>query len=89
MKKFNLTCACYHPEHTIRLMYDTDDIEYPMYVEYCLCDNHRWYKRLWKGIKYIFGFRSKYGHFGELLIHSDEAKVLIKFLEEYVRENIS
>jgi len=89
MKKFNLTCACHDPEHTIRFVYDEDDIKDPMYIDYCLCDNPRWYKRVWRGIKYIFGFRSKYGHFGEVLIHSDEAKALIKFLEAYVKENKS
>ena len=33
-----------------------------------------WYKRLWAGIKYIFGYKCRYGHFEEIILSSKHAR---------------
>lgn len=46
--------------------YETDD--YPcVYVSFHL-NTLPFFKRLWLGIKYIFGYKSKYGDFSELIL---------------------
>ena len=44
-----------------------------------------WYKRLINGIKYIFGYRCKYGDFDEFLFdekHIDKLNQMVNFLNE-------
>jgi hypothetical protein len=47
-----------------------------------LKEEESFFKRLWKGIKYIFGHKSNYGYTDEFEIHAQQAKHLIKILEE-------
>lgn len=60
-----LLCECNSIEHQIVISYDEEDNI--AYVEYHLT-KLPFFKRLVCGIKYIFGKRSKYGDFGEVLL---------------------
>lgn len=41
------------------------------------------FKRIWLAIKYIFGYKSKFGHFGETLIKYEDTNRLIGLIERY------
>ena len=60
-----ILCSCMCPEHNIIYTKDLDDPE--VWLHYAL-ERKVWYKRIWLGIKYIFGFRSRFGMYGEMLI---------------------
>lgn len=76
MKKDVLICACNSTEHQIVLHLDQEDK-----VIYChihLTSYQSFFKRLWVGIKYIFGYKCKYGHWDEFIINHEHSDKLIE-----------
>jgi hypothetical protein len=66
-----ILCSCNFSEHLLILHFNKDDKE--IYLEYHLCSLPFW-KRVIIGIKYILGYRSKYGEYGEFIISKDNYK---------------
>ena len=60
MKNEYFECTCRLDEHRLVFTYNKDDNE--LYTSIFL-DNYWFLKRVWLGIKYIFGYKCKYGHF--------------------------
>jgi len=77
------TCACSSMEHTLRLSYYDDE---EIYLEIFL-DSGPWYKRLVNGIKYIFGFKSRYGDFGCWGLRPSDATRMKEMLEKYLEDS--
>lgn len=73
-----IKCSCYSPEHYILVTFNKEEKE--VYFNYFL-ETQKWYKRILIGIKYIFGFRSKFGHFGEIIIDEKNTKVFKKIIK--------
>jgi hypothetical protein len=76
-----LICDCESTEHQIVLHEDEKDK-----VIYCHIHliKYGFIKRLIKGIKYIFGYKCKYGEWDEFILsnkHVNDLKEIIKFLE--------
>lgn len=69
-------CRCADHEHQL-IIEPTEDW---LCVSVSLSDNLSFFKRLKLAIKYIFGYRSRYGMFAEILIDPWEANELINFL---------
>lgn len=72
-----LLCPCGDPAHQLIMFYD-DDVEAPaVYVSVHLSPEPNFFKRLWRGIKYIFSNkRSIYGDFDEIILRPSDAKKL-------------
>lgn len=72
-----LLCQCGDPAHQLIMFYD-DDIEAPaVYVSVHLSPEPNFFKRLWRGIKYIFSNkRSIYGDFDEIILRPSDAEKL-------------
>lgn len=77
-----LECDCEDGEHVLRLSWFDDDRD--MIYVCCYIKKERWYKRIWVGIKYIFGYRSKYGEFGEFLWRPNTVRKLVEFGKEFL-----
>ena len=76
-----LVCECSSTEHQIVFMKDEDD-------GFIYCHIHLTPKTFWEriknGIKYIFGYRSIYGDFDEIILspkHKHKIKEMYEFLE--------
>ena len=82
MKHKYLECCCNSMEHILRLSYFADEPDY-IYIEFYL-NQYPWYKRVWIAIKYIFGYRSKFGEFGEFIFTSEKAKEFKDFLAKFL-----
>ena len=54
MKHEYIECECGTPEHNLRFTWDPEWEE--LFVEVFLSGHYGFFKRLWFGIKYIFGF---------------------------------
>ena len=65
MEEQLIICECHNPEHQMIFEYDND--LNCVYVEYHLSPMP-FFKRLLHGIKYIFGYRSKFGDFDEIIV---------------------
>ena len=79
MNKTIFFCHCEHFEHHFLLSYDEEE---PGTVYLCvsLSDNLSFPRRLWLGIRYILGYRSRYGMFSEFLLTTKELDKLHKNL---------
>jgi len=85
-----VVCTCGSTEHLIRLQLfqwmnkygETTDVDVSFEIH--LVSNYSFLSRLWIGLKYIFGFKQKNGHFEDVLLNRDKAKEIILFLQDYV-----
>lgn len=73
-------CDCHSDEHTLRFMYDEEGNLF--YCHIFLDVQATFFKRALAAIKYAFGYKCKYGHFGEWIIQRDDAKRMIQMLEK-------
>jgi hypothetical protein len=61
-----------------------DDWDNEIYISSYLSTEPNIFKRIWYGIRYIFGYRSQYGEFGETVMKVEQAKELRDYLTEFV-----
>lgn len=81
-------CKCGSDEHVLRVSYfvdrsDPNLIEDEIYLSYFLQDKSFW-KRLIHGIKYIFGYKSMYGHFGDMILTYKDSRRFKELLDKHV-----
>jgi hypothetical protein len=77
---YHQVCLCLDPEHDVRFTHYADD---EIYISIHL-PSEVLYKRIWIGIKYIFGHKSRYGHFSETIMDRKTAKDFQEYLYDYV-----
>lgn len=79
-----IECACDSPEHLLRIAYFSDEPD-EIYLDTPLNFNYSFFKRIWLAIKYIFGYRSRYGFYQEFVLTPERViglrDELNKFLE--------
>ena len=84
-----LICSCHSTEHQILLLADNS---YPeVYVHFHLIRGSFWY-RLKYAIKYIFGYKCRYGAWDEFILdhtHVEKLKQVINHLEDENLHTIS
>jgi hypothetical protein len=73
-------CACHSPEHTLRFCWDDKDNE--IYTEVFLNQYHNFFKRIWIALKYVFGYKCKYGQFDCFLMQPKDAQRLKSLLDK-------
>lgn len=71
-------CECYNVEHQVVFRYLND--EAIVYMSTHLVKMPFW-ERLWHGLRYIFGYRSRYGDFDEFIFNPNDAERLEKIAE--------
>ena len=80
-------CMCTSAEHCLHIRYFDDEKEvddHQLYIVVYL-QKTKWYKRIWRGLKYIFGYRSRYGDFTEIIYDVEKVKELKKFFNDYLK----
>lgn len=87
MDKRYFDCQCDSSEHVIRFVIDKDvgrdGTPYEdVYLEFQLSQPDNWFHRLWKGIRYIFGYQCKFGHWDCVLLKDNDREEIIKILEK-------
>ena len=75
MKQQLYICSCSSTEHQMIFLPSPDKSEKMIYVEVHLVKKSFWY-RLKYGLKYIFGYKSKYGAFDEMILDHEHSKQL-------------
>ena len=82
MDKELLLCQCGDPSHQLIIFYDNDTENPNVYVSIHLVPETNFFKRLWRGLKYIFSNkRSIYGDFDEIILRPDDADKLQKAVD--------
>lgn len=67
-------CECTSAEHTLRFTIDVDDEV--IYTEVHLNPWQPWYKRVWMAVKYVFGYRCKYGNWDCTMLNVKQVEQL-------------
>jgi len=75
-----IECACGSDEHTLRFVLDKQEKE--LYVTVFLAEQPL-YLRIWNAIKYIFGYKSKYGHFYCWTMNPEDVDKFKKMIEDF------
>ena len=74
-----LMCECSSAEHQMIVRWDDSDNE--VYVSIHLANYKGFWKRLWHGLKYAFGHKSRYGAFDEVILRKEDADSLQKVVD--------
>jgi hypothetical protein len=68
-------CSCHNTEHQMIVLYDEDGIDgiiYPTVYIHTHLSKRPFWERVKYGIKYIFGYQSRYGAFDEFIFNSED-----------------
>jgi len=79
-----IRCSCHTSDHQFEInWWESEDKE--VYFTIHLNDTYSFWNRLVLGIKYIFGFKSRYGNFAEIILMPEDCKEVSKILDEAVK----
>lgn len=101
MKKEEIViCECHSTEHQMVFLYDDDEITFPnsdvtrniktVYIHTHL-NKHPFWTRVKYGIRYIFGYQSRYGAFDEFIINPEDVhkfEDVVKYLQKVKEEDV-
>lgn len=73
-------CECQSDEHTLRFMLDTEENE--LLASIFLNDYRSFWKRFVTAVKYLFGYKCKYGHWDTWTLRKDDVERLAYLLSE-------
>lgn len=79
-------CDCNSPEHSFRFIVNPAtnwDKKPKLHLEVYLNQYRSFFKRMFVGIKYIFGYRSKYGHWDVTTLSEDDVQRLFVFIHQH------
>jgi hypothetical protein len=79
LQKHVVLCECHSPEHQFIIIKDAEDQD--VWLEIHLSKKSGFFNRLWIGLKYAFGYRSKYGDFGSILISLEDQAKIVQLLQ--------
>lgn len=85
-------CRCESPEHVLRFTYSEEEYYKPdekeavVYLNVFLSTGGFWH-RVKEGVKYIFGHKSKYGHFDDWIMKREDAEKLRDLFNKVVEFN--
>jgi hypothetical protein len=71
-----LECECSSPEHTVRFAKDEDFVYMTFFLE-----SGPWYRRVASAFRHIFGYKSRYGHFDEVVMDRETAARMAEILK--------
>lgn len=83
MKTDIILCECGSCEHQILIHKDEEDSE--VYLSIHLITYQNFFQRLWIGIKYAFGYTSRYGQWDSIILekeHADQLQEVVNYLRK-------
>lgn len=83
MERIVMICECHSLEHQVIFWYDEEDSE--LYCEPHLTTHRNFFKRLWRGLKYTFGYKSRFGDFDSTIFKKEDLKKLRAYLDEHAK----
>lgn len=73
-------CQCSSDEHTLKFTVDEEDGT--IYTNTFINDWYPWYYKIWLAIKYVFGYKSKYGHFDSFQMREEDQIRMLDLLKK-------
>ena len=75
-----IICSCHSPEHQFIINYFDDEDEVYLHIH---LTPKGFFRRILHAIKYIFGYRSKYGDFDEIVLHNKQINEIMQELQAF------
>ena len=85
MEEHYFECACHSPEHRLVFSIDAEDKHKEVYASMFINQYHNIFMRTWIAIKYIFGYKCKYGHFDCWMLKSEDVPRLRDMCDEILK----
>ena len=83
MKIKYIECQCSSFNHSVRFTIDNDqNANGDIFISVHLNSNINIFKRIWFAIKYIFNIDSSYGHYDEVLLKTEDYKIIKELIYE-------
>lgn len=82
--KRHFECACHSDEHTLVITLDEDDDGPEIYTSVFLTDWPCFWKRAYEAVRYVFGHKSKFGHFDTFTFRPRDVREMMKLMDRYV-----
>jgi hypothetical protein len=85
-----ILCECNSSDHQMIFLYSDDEEngnKYPMCYVHVHLNKRPFIDRLIYGIKYIFGYKCRYGAFDEFIFNPDDSEKIEKLLKYLKNEN--
>jgi len=57
-----------------------------LYAEFLLTTHYSFIKRIWIGLKYVFGYGQKHGHFDCWVLNTTDTMKLRELIDTYIKE---
>lgn len=73
-------CQCHSDEHTVKFTIDEEDGT--IYTSIFLNTFYPWYYKIWVAIKYVFGYKSRFGHWDCFLLKQEDHPRLLAMLSK-------
>ena len=80
-----LICDCHDVEHQIQFVYDPEEHDegFDCIYVHAHLTKQSFFRRLSYGIKYIFGYRGKYGAFTEIVLHPEDVDRMLEHFQKF------
>lgn len=78
------SCAC----HNLRFSWDPDPSFPKILVSVFLNSYYGFFRRIWLAIRYIFGFKSKYGQFDEVILMNEQVEQLENMCDRFLKTHM-
>ena len=75
-------CVCGSSEHTLRFILNEDEKE--MYTSIFLNQYRNIFKRIWVALKYILGYKCRYGHWDNWILDINDVHKLKQMSETLI-----
>jgi hypothetical protein len=75
-------CACYSDEHTLKFTYDAEDNE--LYTSVHLNHDRNVFQRILVAVKYVLGYRSRYGHWDCFIMRPEDGERFRELIEKSI-----
>jgi hypothetical protein len=76
-------CECSSNEHLFKITFDAEDKVAYIHTQ---LNNDLWYQRLLNAIKYIFGYKCRYGHWEETILGIEKLTELKNIIDKFEQE---
>jgi len=78
-----MICECNSLEHQVIFWYDEEDGY--LYCEPHLTTHKNFIVRLWRGLKYAFGYKSRFGDWDSTIFKKDDLEKLRTYLDSQTK----
>jgi len=78
-------CRCGSNEHTLQFTYDKEDHE--IYTSVFLNDWLPWYKRIYRAVKYVLGYKCQYGHWDCWIMDENDIDRFREMMDRFEIDN--